>query len=116
MMNLFLLLFSLASAKEVTINLPKVDPDNFKAEALAAGFLEAEVYLKNDRWFMTYADSVKKDPAPLIAAHKYVDRRALAAAERAEMKAIRDKWAAGTATDEEIKRATFWLLNSRLPK
>jgi hypothetical protein len=83
----------------------KINEGRLRAEARAKGFTNAEVYCKGrNKCFLQYDNAVLLDPAPVIAAHVFVDQEAVKAQEDAELRALAGKLDAGTLTDTEQKR------------
>lgn len=107
--KLLLLLVSTCAATDVLILKP-VTPHILKAEARAAGFLDAEVYCYSGACHLVYSDIYIMNPAPVIAAHVYIDLKAVRDGDRAELRLLRDKFQAGLQTADDIKRALFLII------
>ncbi len=65
-----------------------VDPSNLASELSDAGIPNAIVSRSGSTGKVIYADSIVADPAPIVAAHVYVDPRSVNATRRARVKTL----------------------------
>ena len=116
--GLFLAVVGLASGREFRFK-KQVNNDRLIEELRIAGF---DVDVKKghfincagDSCLMVYADSEKKDPAAVVAAHVYADPIQARMRREGEMRALLGKLKAKTITPDEKDRLLGWLVERLL--
>jgi hypothetical protein len=103
-----------ASAKEHRFD-KKIEPFALQQELKAAGFQVRDISCLGTACILRLEDSERKNPKSVIDAHKWEDPQEKRKRELDALRALRDKWKAGTITPAEKDELLRRFIELHLP-